>query len=189
MSVCVCVFFFFFIIFFFFFLFLRPFLPSSSSFSFFFFVFFFFFLLPPSFLFPSTSSPHIRQEVEILQNRKKQRLEEGAKDTEKDGSDDKDDLTLVVPFNQCLNTFFSTEIVELHNPSLGPGTVGSAKRTTLMGNTHTHMHIYLYAHTHTHTYTLSPSCTHTRMQMHMHTHAHSNAHTHICTHMRMHSIP
>lgn len=110
------------------------FLPSSSS----------------SFLFPSTSSPHIRQEVEILQNRKKQRLEEGARDTEKEGSDDKDDLTLVVPFSQCLNTFFSSEIVELHNPSLGPGTVGSAKRTTLMGNAHMHIYTYTYIHMHMH---------------------------------------
>ena len=77
----------------------------------------------------------IREEVETLQNRKKQRLEEGARDKDKDTAEEKekDDLILVVPFSKCLNTFFGDEIVEMRNPSLGPGILGPAKRTTSMG--------------------------------------------------------
>ena len=85
----------------------------------------------------------IREEVETLQNRKKQRLEEGARDKDKDRDTEKDrdsavekekdDLTLVVPFSKCLNTFFGDEIVEMRNPTLGPGILGPAKRTTSMG--------------------------------------------------------
>ena len=77
---------------------------------------------------------HIRAEVETRQLNKKQKLEENGTEekTEKNEKLEEED-TLVVPFLDCLNTYFSEEIVDYKNPSLGNNSFGPASRTTKMG--------------------------------------------------------
>ena len=74
-----------------------------------------------------------RDEVEIIKNRKKQRLAQsqegaGGAATGGDGSSsgvgvgagvDEEDDKLVVPVAACLSTFFVDETIEYRNPSLG----------------------------------------------------------------------
>ena len=80
---------------------------------------------------------HIRAEVETRQLNKKQKLEENGVEeknekNEKNEKSEEED-TLVVPFLDCLNTYFSEEIVDYKNPSLGNNSFGPASRTTKMG--------------------------------------------------------
>jgi hypothetical protein len=83
-------------------------------------------------LFPLTLHRH-REEVAIQKNSKKQRLEKGIEHGKTAEKDENEDVTFIVPFSRCLETFFCEEIVEYPNPSLAPLKTGPAKHTTLIG--------------------------------------------------------
>ena len=71
--------------------------------------------------------------------KKKQKLEKEINDTQEENDEEKEkdkveeDETLIVPFSACLNTFFSEEVIQYRNPSLGPNVSGPAMRTTKIG--------------------------------------------------------
>ena len=87
-----------------------------------------------------------RDEVEIIKNRKKQRLAETQEGlgTNGDGASagvgvgvapaaDEEDDKLIVPLSACLSTFFVDETIEYRNPSLGPDTMrGTANKTVTL---------------------------------------------------------
>ena len=91
-----------------------------------------------------------RDEVEIIKNRKKQRLAQAQEGTTGDGTngapsgmgvamgvggpvEEEEDDKLIVPLSACLSTFFVDETIEYRNPSLGPHTMrGTANKTVTL---------------------------------------------------------